>query len=153
MRGTLILTGVALSAFAQNSKPSPIGRTRAESAAAASARAAERHAEPETASKPKQEPAGLIVRTADTGPACFYRVKALASTEQDSTETPLNATHPTLPLGTRVKVTNLDNKMAVVVTISEHSSGTDYIICVNYAAAEKLGLVRSGVAQVHLEKL
>ncbi len=51
-----------------------------------------------------------------------------------------------------MKVTNLSNKKSVIVSISERSNPSDYVICVNYPAAEKLGFLRLGVAQVHVEK-
>ena len=66
----------------------------------------------------------------------------------------LTAAHRTLPFGTRVQVTNLDNGRTVVVRINDRgpfSGGR--IIDLSAAAAEVLGLVQSGVAPVRLDIL
>jgi rare lipoprotein A len=66
----------------------------------------------------------------------------------------LTAAHPTLPFGTRVRVTNLDNGRSVVVTITDrgpHRGGR--IIDLSQAAAHKLGFVREGTARVRVQVL
>jgi rare lipoprotein A len=66
----------------------------------------------------------------------------------------MTAAHRTLPLGARVRVTNLDNGRAVVVRITDRGPYTrDRVIDVSYAAAEALGLLERGVAPVRLEVL
>lgn len=64
----------------------------------------------------------------------------------------LTAAHRTLAFGTRVKVTNLDNGKSVVVRINDRGPHVDaHIIDVSGAAAEKLGMVDAGKAEVILE--
>jgi rare lipoprotein A len=64
------------------------------------------------------------------------------------------AAHRTLPFGTRVRVTNLENQKSCIVEITDrgpYSHGR--IIDLSYAAAEKLGMTEAGVANVQLEIL
>ncbi|WP_337845516.1 septal ring lytic transglycosylase RlpA family protein [Thermus sp.] len=52
----------------------------------------------------------------------------------------LTAAHPTLPFGTRVRVTNLKNGRSVVVRINDRGPfGGRYIIDLSYAAARAIG--------------
>jgi rare lipoprotein A len=62
------------------------------------------------------------------------------------------AAHPTLPLGTYVKVTNLANGKAVVVRINDRGPVVDgRIIDVSYNAAQALGFKDRGVQTVRLD--
>ncbi len=62
------------------------------------------------------------------------------------------AAHPSLPLGTFVKVTNLKNGKAVVVRINDRGPVVDgRIIDVSYNAALALGFKERGVQKVRLE--
>ncbi len=64
----------------------------------------------------------------------------------------LTAAHPTLPMGTRVKVTNLANDRSVVVTINDRAAARrGYVIRVSRRAAERLGFASKGSARVSLE--
>ena len=66
----------------------------------------------------------------------------------------LTAAHPTLPFGTRVRVTNLDNGRSVVVTITDRGPfRRKRIIDVSRRAAKELGFVREGTARVRVEVL
>ena len=66
----------------------------------------------------------------------------------------LTAAHRTLPFGTRVRVTNLENGHRVVVRINDRGPfKRGRVIDVSYAAARRLGLVRSGVAKVRIQVL
>ncbi|TBU89499.1 septal ring lytic transglycosylase RlpA family protein [Phytopseudomonas dryadis] len=66
----------------------------------------------------------------------------------------LTAAHRTLPFGTRVKVTNLNNNRSVVLRINDRGPFTrGRIIDVSYKAAEALGMLRAGVAPVRVESL
>jgi len=66
----------------------------------------------------------------------------------------LTAAHRTLPLGTRVRVTNLTNGRAVVVTITDRGPFVDSrIIDLSYAAAKHIRLIGPGTAPVRLEVL
>ena len=66
--------------------------------------------------------------------------------------TKLTAAHPTLPFGTTVRVTNISNQESVVVRINDRGPHVkSRIIDLSYAAAEKLGLIKSGIGQVAVE--
>jgi peptidoglycan lytic transglycosylase len=99
--------------------------------------------------KPKKSPAYQV------GTASWYgeqfQGKQTASGEpydmQDFT-----AAHPSLPLGTFVKVTNLHNGHAVVVRINDRGPVVDgRIIDVSYNAARVLGFKDRGIQKVRLD--
>lgn len=66
----------------------------------------------------------------------------------------MTAAHRTLPFGTRVRVTNLNNGRVAVVRINDrgpfHGSR---VIDLGHGAASELGVVSSGLARVKLEVL
>ena len=64
----------------------------------------------------------------------------------------LTAAHKTLPMGSRVKVSRLDNDMAVVVKINDRGPFVkNRIIDLSKAAAKKIGLINAGMAKVKIE--
>jgi rare lipoprotein A len=66
----------------------------------------------------------------------------------------LTAAHRSLPLGTKVKVTNLKNGRSVVVRINDRGPyAKGRVIDLSRAAAKRLGMLNSGVAQVRVERL
>lgn len=66
----------------------------------------------------------------------------------------LTAAHRTLPFGTRVRVTNLENGRHVVVRINDRGPWRkDRVLDLSRAAARKLGFLDDGVARVRLEVL
>ena len=66
--------------------------------------------------------------------------------------TAMTAAHPSLAFGTKVKVTNTKNKRSAVVTVNDRGPSTPgRIVDVSQAAAERLGFVRGGTADVTLE--
>ena len=66
----------------------------------------------------------------------------------------MTAAHPTLPIPSYVRVTNVANGRSVVVRVNDrgpfHSSR---VIDLSYAAAYKLGFIQAGSAQVELESV
>ncbi len=63
----------------------------------------------------------------------------------------LTAAHRTLPLGTKVKVTNLRNGRSVVVKINDRGPRVrGRIIDLSKAAAKRIGFVRRGVVPVKI---
>jgi peptidoglycan lytic transglycosylase len=66
----------------------------------------------------------------------------------------MTAAHPTLPIPSYARVTNLANGRSVVVRVNDrgpfHSSR---VIDLSYAAAYKLGYIQAGSAQVELESV
>ncbi|MCP9887954.1 septal ring lytic transglycosylase RlpA family protein [Cyanobium sp. ATX 6A2] len=66
----------------------------------------------------------------------------------------LTAAHRTLPFGTRVRVTNLNNGRSTVVRINDRGPFTgNRVIDLGHGAAHEIGLVSSGLAPVRLEVL
>lgn len=66
----------------------------------------------------------------------------------------MTACHPTLPFGTVVRVVNRSNGRSVVVRITDRGylySGR--ILDLSYGAAQKLEMIKPGLAQVDLEVL
>ena len=94
-------------------------------------------------------------RDAEVGRASFYahrfHGRSTASGERYD-ETKMTAAHRTLPFGTRVRVTNLENGKAVTLRVNDrgpHRKGR--VIDVSYKAAKRLGFVRDGVTRVRVE--
>jgi rare lipoprotein A len=64
----------------------------------------------------------------------------------------LTAAHPTLPLYSRARVTNMTNGRSVTVRITDRGpSHEGRIIDLSQSAAEEIGMRNSGVARVHVE--
>ena len=68
--------------------------------------------------------------------------------------TDLTAAHRTFPFGTRIKVINLTDRSEVVVRINDRGPvKPERVIDLTRAAADELGIVKSGLARVRLEVL
>jgi len=66
----------------------------------------------------------------------------------------LNASHPDLPYGTLIRVVNLDKGTAVVLRVSDKARPRpDKRLFVSRRAAELLGMVQDGVANVRIERI
>jgi len=66
----------------------------------------------------------------------------------------ISAAHKTIPLGCKVRVTNLDNGQQVVCLINDRGPFVgDRIIDMSYGAAQQLGMVDCGLARVKVEVL
>jgi peptidoglycan lytic transglycosylase len=66
----------------------------------------------------------------------------------------LTGAHRTLPLGTRLRVTNLSNGRSVLVTINDRGPFIGRReLDLSYGAARQLGMVRTGVARVMIEPI
>lgn len=100
-------------------------------------------------------PARSSVRPYQVGTASWYgedfEGKATASGEPYNMFD-MTAAHPSLPLGTYVKVTNLHNRRAVVVRINDRGPVVPgRIIDVSYGAAKALNFQARGVQRVRLD--
>lgn len=95
------------------------------------------------------------VAQVQTGKASFYADKFQGSRTASGEKYKRNkytAAHKTLPLGTKVRVTNLENKRTVDVVINDRGPYVEgRIIDVSGVAAEKLGLISKGIAEVSIE--
>jgi rare lipoprotein A (peptidoglycan hydrolase) len=66
----------------------------------------------------------------------------------------LTAAHPTLPLNSVARVTNLSNGRSVTVRVNDRGPVRgDRVIDVSRGAARELGMVRQGIAMVMVEPL
>ena len=66
----------------------------------------------------------------------------------------LTAAHRDLPFGTRVRVTHTGSQRSLVVRINDRGPFVgNRILDLSYAAAGRLGIVRSGLAMIRLELL
>ena len=66
----------------------------------------------------------------------------------------MTAAHPTLPIPSYARVTNLGNKKSVVVRINDRGPFLhDRIIDLSYTAAHKLGIVGNGSSEVEVESI
>jgi rare lipoprotein A len=64
----------------------------------------------------------------------------------------LTAAHRQLPLGTEVRVTNLENGRSIVVAVNDRGPDTKgRVIDLSKAAARRLGIIADGLAKVRLE--
>jgi peptidoglycan lytic transglycosylase len=90
-----------------------------------------------------------------TGKASFYADRFdghLTSSGERYHHKQLTAAHKTLPFGTIVRVTNVANNKSVEVRINDRGPYVDgRIIDLSRSAAEKLGFVNQGLADVKLE--
>jgi rare lipoprotein A len=93
-----------------------------------------------------------FVSATEIGRASWYIEKHTASGERYNRHA-FTAAHRTLPLGTRVKVTNLSNGKTATVRINDRGPyKKGRIIDLSYAAALQLGMIRKGVVKVKVEK-
>lgn len=96
-----------------------------------------------------------VLVTAEDGLASWYGGKfhgRMTSSGEVFDTNQLTAAHRTLPFGTVVKVTNLDNGKSVLVKINYRGPFVDgRIIDLSRAAAIELGMIDSGVAHVSLQ--
>lgn len=64
----------------------------------------------------------------------------------------LTCAHKSLPFGTKIRVTRLDNKHSVIVKVNDRGPFAEgYVVDVSRKAAEELGLIRAGNARVKIE--
>ncbi len=66
----------------------------------------------------------------------------------------MTAAHPTLPIPSYARVTNLSNRKSVVVRINDRGPFLhDRVIDLSYTAAYKLGIIADGSAEVEVESI
>lgn len=97
----------------------------------------------------------IVSGQTQTGKASFYADKFEGRTTASGEKykhNKLTAAHKTLPFGTKVRVTNLSNNQAIEVTINDRGPYVDgRIIDLSKSAAEQLGFVNLGLADVKME--
>ena len=97
----------------------------------------------------------LSAQITEVGVASFYADKfdgKITASGETFSQKKMTAAHRTLPFGTVVRVTNLDNNISVDVTVNDRGPFVDKrIIDLSKAAAEKLKFVSKGTASVKVE--
>jgi rare lipoprotein A len=91
-------------------------------------------------------------QVASRGLASFYTEGTQTASGEKFDPHELTAAHPTLPFGTRLRVTNVASGRSVTVRVNDRGPfvpGRN--VDVSYAAAERLGMVGRGVAKVKLD--
>jgi rare lipoprotein A len=114
---------------------------------------------------PAQSPADSIRRlnkktpvpSVETGVASYYHSKfqgRITASGELYDQEKMTAAHNRLPLGTRIKVTNLRNKRSVIVRVNDrlHHRNTR-LVDLSRAAATKLGYIGRGITRVRVEVL
>ena len=90
-----------------------------------------------------------------TGDASWYGAQHQGKQTASGTifdQARLTAAHPSLPFGSKIKVTNLSNGKSVEVEINDRGPfAENRIIDLSQAAARALGMVESGTTTVRLE--
>lgn len=105
----------------------------------------------------KAEAAEAVYEMIGQGEASYYGHE-LAGNRTASGErfnpNALTAAHRTLPLGTKLRVTNIANGRSVIVRVNDRGPFVrSRLIDVSLGAARQINMVRSGKAQVRLERI
>jgi rare lipoprotein A len=112
-------------------------------------------APPSTASPMASTPAAATRGDALEGLAAYYSNRLngrKTASGQIFDQNALTGAHPTLPFGTKVKVTNTKNGRSVVVRINDRGpTQPGRVIDLSRAAAAKLAMLRAGLVPVNLE--
>ena len=91
-------------------------------------------------------------QTASQGLASFYTEGARTASGEKFDTHELTAAHPTLPFGTRLRVTNVATGRSVTVRVNDRGPYVrGRVVDVTYSAADALGMVGRGVAKVKLD--
>jgi len=97
------------------------------------------------------EPTGGT-KTASQGIASFYSEGTQTASGEKFDANELTAAHPTLPFGTKLRVTNVTNGQSVTVRVNDRGPYVPgRVVDVSYSAARTLGMVGGGVAKVKLD--
>jgi rare lipoprotein A len=93
-----------------------------------------------------------VTKAASYGLASFYMHGARTASGEKFDPHALTAAHPTLPFGTRLRVTNVTTGRSVTVRINDRGPFVPgRVVDVSYSAAEKLGIIQRGIAKVKLD--
>lgn len=151
-----LFAALAFSACAAQQSPAPDAAPQPEPAPHAAAAPAAKKAALQSAAK-KADKTEKTAKFSQTGKASWYgpgfHGKKTANGERFDMNT-LTAAHRTLPISSRVRVTNLANGKSVVVRINDRGPyHGNRVMDLSKAAAQELGFIRTGTAQVKIEPL
>jgi len=89
---------------------------------------------------------------ASHGVASFYTEGTQTASGEKFDPNELTAAHPTLPFGTRLRVTNVSTGKSVTVRVNDRGPYVHgRVVDVSYSAADALGMVGKGIANVKLD--
>lgn len=148
-----VIGAASLAACAQ----SPVGRQKADLGSTSRQAAVERPhrvamLDPRPISRARvPDDAGEAKRSASHGLASFYSDTETASGERfDKNE--LTAAHPTLPFGTKLRVTDVSSGRFVTVRVNDRGPYVrGRVVDISPSAAEALGMVDKGITNVRLD--
>jgi rare lipoprotein A len=100
-------------------------------------------------------PASALAGTTQVGVASWYgKENSHSCTGKRLTNRVPALAHKSLPIGTRVRVTNLKTKRSVVAVVEDRGPYCKRrIVDLNRIAARRLGMEKSGIAKVKIETL
>jgi rare lipoprotein A len=91
-------------------------------------------------------------KTASHGVASFYTEGTKTASGEKFNTLDMTAAHPTLPFGTKLRVTNVASGQSVTVRVNDRGPYIrGRVVDVSYSAADALGMVGKGVAKVKLD--
>jgi rare lipoprotein A len=91
-------------------------------------------------------------KAASHGIASYYTQGTKTASGEKFNTLEMTAAHPTLPFGTKLRVTNLSSGRSVTVRVNDRGPFVHgRVVDVSYSAADALGMVGKGVAKVKLD--
>jgi len=143
MKSHYAMAFFAASALLALSQPAAMARTR-----------------PHTHQQAKRAPVPVVHESTsgqdwveEDGKASYYSSRyngRITSSGARFSQAALTAAHAWLPFGTKIKVYCADTGRSVIVTVTDRIYSNRRILDLSHSAAEQLGIIRRGVAQVSL---
>lgn len=100
----------------------------------------------------ESETSGEKTPPVSQGVASFYTEGTQTASGEKFDTHELTAAHPSLPFGTRLRVTNVATGQSVTVRVNDRGPYVrGRVVDVSHSAAEALGIVDQGVAKVKLD--
>jgi rare lipoprotein A len=91
-------------------------------------------------------------KTASQGVASFYTEGTKTASGEKFDTLDMTAAHPTLPFGTKLRVTDVASGKSVTVRVNDRGPYVPgRVVDVSYSAADALGMVGKGVTKVKLD--
>jgi rare lipoprotein A len=98
----------------------------------------------------RKNPAGT--KTASQGIASFYSEDTQTASGEKFDARELTAAHPTLPFGTKLRVTDVKSGRSVTVRVNDRGPYVrGRIVDVSHSAAAELGMIGKGITNVRLD--
>jgi peptidoglycan lytic transglycosylase len=97
---------------------------------------------------------GGDTKVASQGVASFYSEDSQTASGEKFDKNQLTAAHPTLPFGTKLRVTDVNTGRSVTVRVNDRGPYVrGRVVDVSYSAAQELGMVGKGLSNVRLDVL